>query len=1265
MASDFTQRAKQTFKSTFQRFLLLTLTQQGLIVIFLLLFIAILRKSLLSLFWVYSFALIGFTFAWFKWQNRQFRPMSAEPHLVVIDFIKETIEIARTVLLVHRELSTSNSGRRTKDLSKTVLSFDHELSMFIEAFTADFIDTWFVEVAADPALKSKLVEILRVIGDDVVDRVSRLDREKTVSKVLRVYQTYLFQINEAKKSLRTKSLYDSNRRLKRVHTLEDAFEINFGLHPVVRSLITCGGVVSDKSPLKKPSKRKSTNSLSLTSSSSTRRHTLTQSSSITNPVDPFDYFYSLIGLLVELQMEKDNGGRPLRVSRLTQEALADVVTSGVLPILPKFVDPAFLYECVSDLLAPPSLETFAALVDAEERWLEARVAALMEPRIAVEDSSLTSPFESSVMLTPVDRDMYESVSSQISITDSVASDAIDGNTLEIMPEITRDIGDDKIKDRPHTPNHSFDLSRSISQVSDDAFKDDSPVIQPMTVEPSSQRPIDAGSIEISLDGSSMSGTSEGQNVEAETEPTLSFSQFGDFVDISLSTSALTAFQQEALNDALGVSGDEEKDDPDTVETRVEAATFDISNDDDDDDDDDGRSNLDVDDIDSNEADSPRDPPPAITVTHATDDSVKRHKSSEVGSWDSCPDLVSTKDSELGNHSRRSTGSTAGDYDCFSVGELPREEPSHFKPHLFSPALEPAAGTFDADSNLGSSNSNELVISGSLMDRLFLSIMIPETVLCRDPHSGIKYTLYVIHYTAVYPCGPGGALEPRAGAAKRRFREFLTLHERLENSNSFKYSLTGIKGPSKWMGPFPWTNFDKDLIETRRKALEAYLKNLVAKTDISCSQPLREFLAYDADPRIAYVQKAPNYSNLFRLDRFFTKGLKGSIEEVFASNAKTAPTPPHTSKLPTTALQKGDNESPSLQEGRPENPAEYHLTGSKDVYIKTASPLLRGKDLSGNSSAVSSPRSQSPNTVSSTTVTTTNVSNIANNLTLAAHLMCDEEQLLRKGLLDIQFSTARPALHVPFGPHLGWGPRGKKQQLRYQNYRLKHSTLEKQCDFHAIRRSEKVKKEDDLEDLLFPKNVGLNDDDEVAKKDLDDDEDVFFDVAEESFEDGRKNFPQDVTAPLRDTLLLDAIVDIVFEAMRFHPTWINHELLLNKFKLVFGAVADHLVSAEIGDVTTRSRWAYYLGLIRITLWPAEEAPPVARDANQTRSKAFRDLIKFFPIPMIDCLGSEEVQSAIDAIFDSVSNCHLNLHFILTIMELLLQELYPEKDFLSSG
>jgi len=59
------------------------------------------------------------------------------------------------------------------------------------------------------------------------------------------------------------------------------------------------------------------------------------------------------------------------------------------------------------------------------------------------------------------------------------------------------------------------------------------------------------------------------------------------------------------------------------------------------------------------------------------------------------------------------------------------------------------------------------------------------------------------------------------------------------------------------------------------------------------------------------------------------------------------------------------------------------------------------------------------------------------------------------------------------------------------------------------------------------------------------------------------------------------------------------------------------------------------------------------------------MKFFPIPMIDCLGSEEVQSAIDAIFDSVSNCHLNLHFILTIMELLLQELYPEKDFLSSG
>jgi hypothetical protein len=78
------------------------------------------------------------------------------------------------------------------------------------------------------------------------------------------------------------------------------------------------------------------------------------------------------------------------------------------------------------------------------------------------------------------------------------------------------------------------------------------------------------------------------------------------------------------------------------------------------------------------------------------------------------------------------------------------------------------------------------------------------------HSGIKFTLYVIHFAAVYPCGPKGALEPRRGVVKRRYREFLTLHERLENSNSFKFSLKGIKGPSRWNGPtwLPWSNLDK-------------------------------------------------------------------------------------------------------------------------------------------------------------------------------------------------------------------------------------------------------------------------------------------------------------------------------------------------------------------------------------------------------------------------------------------------------------------------
>ena len=966
MASDFKQNVKAKLLSAFHAFFLLTLTQQGLVLIAFLLFMSILHKSLISFFLIYSSFLLGIYICWVRWSTLDFTPVRAKRHLTIIGIVKEIIAVTRS--LIDLALSRNRSDSITADAESrhrgSSLNFDHELALFLRYFASDFIDSWFVEIAIDPELKKKIVSTLKLIVDDVIARVGRLDRSATTTKVLRVYQTFFFQVNESRKSLRTKSLFDSNRRLKRVRTVEEAFDINFGLHPVVRSLVGSLGVfVSEKSPIKK-TKRKST-SLSLS-----RRQSAT---TLPSPsVGQYDYFYSLFDLAVELQTVSVVNGSPLHVSRAVRDALADVVASGALPLLPKFADPAFLYECVSDLLAPACPETFFALEEEEKKWL-----ALSRGEIEADEDETDAPL-------PRERSPRCSMA-------NLDSKADDEDIFSLGTRERRVTScSSTTSEREGNPN---DISDSLTDVS-------SALEQLM-----GRRPVQVEVPDLK------------EPLEPLPPPRFIFTQFGDYVDISHSAPALSASQEAAIKDAFG------DDDEEQVEPRVEATLCDSA----------PEAGA-IDDASSNELSTQQQQQQQqhLSADYAYKDCKTLSSSQTVdtannsvensGSFRaSCPNLSSVENYRKDDHLSVFTEISA-EYDCFSVGVPPAEKSQHFEPHLFSPAPEEDVASNPSDRVDGvsiSSGDGAAAPSSTahvdIMDRLFLSIMIPDTVLCRDPNSGIKYTLYVIHYTAVYPCGPGGALEPRVGTVKRRFREFLTLHERLETSDSFKYSLKGIKGPSKWSGPFPWTNFSKDLIETRRKDLQAYLKSLAALTDISCSQPLREFLAYDADPRIAYVQKAPSYTNMFNLDRFFTKGLKGSLEGVFMPQPSkpSSLTPPETRRAAEGVLVNAQTEA-DRDDGH-----EYHPTGSKDVYIKTAAPIMRGKDLSGGSSSTAS-RCQSPKNMRKSDSS----SHLASNLALVANLLGDDEQLLRKGVIDVQFSPARPKdvegkmsvtpLHVPFG-----------------------------------------------------------------------------------------------------------------------------------------------------------------------------------------------------------------------------------------------------------
>ncbi|XP_022237467.1 sorting nexin-19-like [Limulus polyphemus] len=164
--------------------------------------------------------------------------------------------------------------------------------------------------------------------------------------------------------------------------------------------------------------------------------------------------------------------------------------------------------------------------------------------------------------------------------------------------------------------------------------------------------------------------------------------------------------------------------------------------------------------------------------------------------------------------------------------------------------------------------------------LFTSICISSTEQRLEEGKG-SYTLYCIQYEAPYILCPEDEDEFQShwvkhlSTVKRRFREFLTLHSRLEENQETRKYLKGIKGPSKWLMT-PFSALDKKNIEERRVFLQSYLEKLCSREVVVNSPEMREFFAYGGDASIAYVRKT-NEVGVPRIDKMLVRGVKGAID----------------------------------------------------------------------------------------------------------------------------------------------------------------------------------------------------------------------------------------------------------------------------------------------------------------------------------------------------------------------------------------------------
>ena len=136
--------------------------------------------------------------------------------------------------------------------------------------------------------------------------------------------------------------------------------------------------------------------------------------------------------------------------------------------------------------------------------------------------------------------------------------------------------------------------------------------------------------------------------------------------------------------------------------------------------------------------------------------------------------------------------------------------------------------------------------------LIKDIVIRDTEETRD-NAGAVYTLYVVTYWAWHD-NLSQQLELREHQVRRRYREFVTLQQRLEAVQCYQDSLHGLHAPGhRWELPFG--TMSRGRVAARRCFLEKYLQGLISRAELCMAAELKEFLAYEGDPTLAFVRDA--------------------------------------------------------------------------------------------------------------------------------------------------------------------------------------------------------------------------------------------------------------------------------------------------------------------------------------------------------------------------------------------------------------------------
>ncbi|XP_040054653.2 sorting nexin-14 isoform X5 [Gasterosteus aculeatus] len=149
----------------------------------------------------------------------------------------------------------------------------------------------------------------------------------------------------------------------------------------------------------------------------------------------------------------------------------------------------------------------------------------------------------------------------------------------------------------------------------------------------------------------------------------------------------------------------------------------------------------------------------------------------------------------------------------------------------------------------------------------------------------------------------------------------------------------------------------------------------------------------------------------------------------------------------------------------------------------------------------------------------------------------------------------------------------------------------------------------------------------------------------------------------EMITVDGLYDYLMFVGRvvFHvPDWLHHLLMAGRILLknTLEAYADHYLQKKLNQVVQEHRLVSLITLLRDTVFCESSLSRSPEDKQRRAKKTFEEMMTYIPDFLGKCIGEEAKYEGVRLLFDGLQQPVLNKQLTYVLLDIAIQELFPE-------